>query len=506
MSNYEPVIGFEVHAELATKSKIFCGCSTTPGAAANTHTCPVCLGLPGALPVFNREAQEFALKVALACHCKISSPAVFERKNYYYPDLPKNYQISQKRAPFGLDGYFDIELPDGSSKRISIVDIHLEEDAGKLAHPDDKKSAAFSLVDFNRASVPLLEIVSGPDISSIAEAEAYMSAMRQLLQFLGVSEARMELGQIRFEANVSVRPVGSSELRKRVEMKNLNSFRTVVNASEYEIARQTEAYENGEEIVQETRLWDDVRGITVSMRSKEDAHDYRYFPDPDLVSMVFTEEYLASVYDSLPELPAARRVRFIEQFGLPEYDARLLTSEKPIADYFEDVMKEISHMPDFAVKATRNSARDFAAGRAIGISPKVVSNWIIGELLPLLKENSLQMEDNPVTPKNFAKLMLLLEGGGINRGQARQVFAEMFNTGGDPAEIAKARGLEQMTDTGELETIIDAIIAANPDPCARFTAGEDKLLAFLVGQIMRQSKGKANAALVNELLGKKLRP
>ncbi len=481
MSNYEPVIGFEVHAELATKSKIFCGCSTTPGAAANTHTCPVCLGLPGALPVFNREAQEFALKVALACHCKISSPAVFERKNYYYPDLPKNYQISQKRAPFGLDGYFDIELPDGNSKRISIVDIHLEEDAGKLAHPDDKKSAAYSLVDFNRASVPLLEIVSGPDIGSIAEAEAYMSAMRQLLQFLGVSEARMELGQIRFEANVSVRPVGSSELRKRVEMKNLNSFRTVVNASEYEIARQTEAYENGEEIVQETRLWDDVRGITVSMRSKEDAHDYRYFPDPDLVSMVFTDEYLASVYASLPELPAARRTRFIEQFGLPEYDARLLTADKPVADFVDAVI-------------------------ALGISPKLVSNWTMGELLRSLNEKSLPPEENPISPEMMAELLHLLDSGKINAGQAKQVFAEMFNTGGDPAEIAKARGLEQMTDTGELEAIIDAIIAANPDPCARFAAGEDKPLAFLVGQIMRQSKGKANAALVNELLGKKLRP
>ncbi|MEI7832729.1 MAG: Asp-tRNA(Asn)/Glu-tRNA(Gln) amidotransferase GatCAB subunit B, partial [bacterium] len=290
-----------------------------------------------------------------------------------------------------------------------------------------------------------------------------------------------ELGQIRFEANVSVRPAGSDELRKRVEMKNLNSFRTVVNATEYEIARQTEAYENGEQIVQETRLWDDVRGVTVSMRSKEDSHDYRYFPDPDLVPMVFTQEYLASVYAALPELPTARRNRFIEQYGLPEYDARLLTSEKTIADFVDAVI-------------------------ALGISPKVVSNWTMGELMRSLNENSLPPENNPITPEMMAELLRLLENGKINNGQARQVFTEMFSTGDNPTEIVKARGLEQISDTGELGAIIDAIITANPEPCARYSAGEDKPLAFLVGQIMRQSKGKANAALVNELLNKKLRP
>lgn len=338
MAEYEPIIGFEIHAELATASKVFCGCSTEPGAPPNTHTCPVCLGLPGALPVLNKKALEYALKVALACNCQISSPAIFERKNYYYPDLPKNYQISQKRAPFGVNGWFEFEV-DGQVKRISIVDIHLEEDAGKLVHPEERGATGYSLVDFNRASVPLLEIVSGPDIRSITEAEAYMTAMRQLLQYLGVSEAHMERGQIRFEANVSVRPKGSDKFGKRVEMKNLNSFRTVTRATEYEIARQTEAYERGESVEQETRLWDEARGITLTMRSKEESHDYRYFPDPDLVPMILSDEYITELRENLPELPAARRARFIEQFGLPEYDAAVLTAEKSIADFVDETVK-----------------------------------------------------------------------------------------------------------------------------------------------------------------------
>jgi aspartyl-tRNA(Asn)/glutamyl-tRNA(Gln) amidotransferase subunit B len=479
MAEYEPIIGFEIHAELATASKIFCGCSSLPGAPPNTHTCPVCLGLPGALPVLNRQAMEFALKVALACHCQISSPAIFERKNYYYPDLPKNYQISQKRAPFGVDGWVDIEV-DGVSKRISIVDIHLEEDAGKLVHPEERGASGYSLVDFNRASVPLLEIVSGPDIRGIAEAEVYMASMRQLLQYLGVCEARMELGQIRFEANVSVRLVGTEKLGKRVEMKNLNSFRTVTRATEYEIARQTEAYERGESVAQETRLWDEARGITLTMRSKEDSHDYRYFPDPDLVPMIFTNAYLDALRASQPELPAARRARFIDSYGLPEYDARMLTAEKAMADFLDATVK-------------------------LGAAAKAVSNWLMGDMLRVLNDKGLAVENIPITPAQLAALIVLQEQGKINAQQAKLVFFEIFETGKDPAQIITERGFTQISDTGALDVIIEQVINANPDPAQRYAEGEDKPLAFLVGQIMRQSKGKANAPIVNELLRKKLR-
>jgi len=479
MTEYEPVIGFEIHAELATASKIFCGCSTEPGAPPNTHTCPICLGLPGVLPVLNGPALEFAVKVALACHCAISSPSIFERKNYYYPDLPKNYQTSQKRAPFGLDGWFEFEV-DGTVKRVSIVDIHLEEDAGKLVHPEEKNAAGYSLVDFNRAGVPLLEIVSGPDIHSIAEAEAYMTAMRQLLLYLGVSEARMEKGQIRFEANISVRPKGSTTLGKRVEIKNLNSFRTVRLAAEYEIERQTEAYENGERVAQETRLWDEVRGITLAMRSKEESHDYRYFPEPDLVPMVFTDEYLAQLAGSLPELPAARRTRFIGEYGLPEYDARILTAEKAIADFVDATV-------------------------TLGAPAKAVSNWIMGELMRLLNDRGMTPEENPIAPAHLASLIKLVESGKINATQAKQVFTELFETDKTPEQIVKERGFEQISDLSALDAIVDAVLAANREPAERYAAGEDKPLAFLVGQIMRQSKGKANAGMVNELLRKKLR-
>ncbi len=479
MAEYEPVLGFEIHAELATASKIFCGCGTEPGAPPNTHTCPICLGLPGVLPVLNQSALEHALRVALACHCRISSPSIFERKNYYYPDLPKNYQISQKRAPFGLQGWVDIEV-DGVPKRIGIDDIHLEEDAGKLIHPDERGASGFSLVDFNRAGVPLLEIVSAPDLRSIAEAEAYMLHMRQLLQFIGASEARMELGQIRFEANISVRPRGETKLGKRVEIKNLNSFRTVVRSVEYEIERQSEVYEHGGQIAQETRLWDEVRGITVAMRSKEESHDYRYFPEPDLVPMVFTPDYLAALAANLPELPAARRARFVQEYGLPEYDARILTTEKAIADFV-----------DAAVK--------------VGAPPKAVSNWIMGELLRLVNDKGIALDESPVTPEQLAELITLVESGKINANQAKQVFAEMFDTGKSPEHIVKERGFAQISDVSALDAIVDAVIAANPEPARRYADGEDKPLGFLVGQIMKQSRGQANAPVVNELLRKKLR-
>lgn len=479
MAEYEPVIGFEIHCELATESKVFCGCSTVPGAEPNQHVCPVCLGLPGALPVLNQRAMEYAVAVALACHCHISSPAIFERKNYYYPDLPKNYQISQKRAPFGIDGWFEFESS-GTAQQISILDIHLEEDAGKLVHPEDRGSHGYSLVDFNRAGVPLLEIVSGPDLHTLEDAGAYMSAMRQLLQYIGVSEARMELGQIRFEANVSIRPRGSSALGKRVEMKNLNSFRTVLRAVEYEIARQTEACERNEPIAQETRLWDEARGITLTMRSKEDSHDYRYFPDPDLVPVFLTDSFLNDLTARLPELPAARRKRFIDVYGLPEYDADILTEEKSIADFVDDVI-------------------------SLGGDPKSVSNWTMGELLRLLNENAMTPQDNPVSPRQLVSLLTLITEGRINANQAKLVFAEMFLHGGAPDEVVRTRGFEQISDVATLETIVDEVLAMNPEPAQRYASGEDKPLGFLVGQIMKASKGQANAQMVNALLKKKLR-
>ncbi|HOS42670.1 MAG TPA: Asp-tRNA(Asn)/Glu-tRNA(Gln) amidotransferase subunit GatB [Armatimonadota bacterium] len=479
MVDYEPVIGFEIHAELATASKVFCGCGTEPGAPPNTHTCPVCLGLPGALPVLNVAALEYALKVVLACHCDVPSPAIFERKNYYYPDLPKNYQISQKRAPFGVNGWFEFEV-NGAMKRVRILDIHLEEDAGKLVHPQERGAAGVSLVDYNRAGVPLLEIVSGPDIHSVEEAEAYMIAMRRLLRYLGVSEARMELGQIRFEANISVRPVGSATLGTRVEIKNLNSYRTVIRGIEYEVARQTALHRNGERVAQETRLFDDARGITLAMRDKEEAHDYRYFPDPDLVPMRFTPEYLERLRAGLPELPAARRARFISAYGLPAYDAALLTDEKAIADFVD-------------------------AAVALSAPPKSVSNWTMGELLRLLNERGLSPDALPITPAHLAALITLVESGAINQNQAKQVFAEMFETGKEPALIVKEQGFAQISDAGALEAIVNEVVAANPDPAARYAAGEDKPLGFLVGQVMKRSGGKANAPVVNAMLREKLR-
>jgi aspartyl-tRNA(Asn)/glutamyl-tRNA(Gln) amidotransferase subunit B len=479
MTEYEPVVGFEIHAELATESKVFCGCSTEPLAPANTHTCPICLGMPGVLPVLNRKAMELALKVVLACHCDVPSPSIFERKNYYYPDLPKNYQISQKRAPIGLNGWFEFEV-DGETRRVSIVDIHLEEDAGKLVHPEERSAAGTSLVDFNRAGVSLLEIVSGPDLHTLAEAEAYMTAMRQLLLYLGVSEARMEMGQIRFEANISVRPQGSTILCKRVEIKNLNSFRTVLRGIEHEVERQSEIYRDGGQVAQETRLWDEVRGMTVAMRSKEESHDYRYFPDPDLVPLVYTADELEAIRASLPELPAARRARFMAEYGLPAYDAALLTAEKALADFVD-------------------------AAVALGAPAKSVSNWTMGELMRLLNERGIAPEANPITPAALAALIGMIEAGKINNNQGKQVFAAMFESGKSPEEIVKEKGFAQISDVSALEAIVDQVIAANPDPAARYAAGEDKPLGFLVGQIMKLSRGQANAPVVNDLLRKKLR-
>jgi len=475
-THYEPVMGLEVHAELTTRSKMFCGCSTQFGALPNSQVCPVCLGMPGVLPVINRQAVEFALRVALALNCEISSPFIFERKNYYYPDLPKNYQISQKRSPVGHDGVIEIHV-DGAARRAGITDVHLEEDAGKLLHPEGEAGA--SLVDLNRAGMPLLEIVGGPDLRSLDEVSAYMNAVRNLLLYLGVSDCRMEEGHLRFEANISLRPVGSEEFGARVEMKNLNSFRSVLRCLEYEIKRQEALLRAGQPVARETRLWDEERGVTETMRSKEEAQDYRYFPEPDLPPVTIDAAWLERVRASLPELPDARRRRFVEKLCLPEYDAAVLTGDKALADFLEATV-------------------------ALGRDPKEVGNWLMGEFLRLLHATGIELAAAKVTPPMLSDLILLIEGGAVNRNAAKSVFEEMFNTGKPAKEIVEARGLTQISDEGEIAGIVDQVIAENPQVVADFKGGKEKSFGFLVGQVMRRSQGRANPQLVNRLLRERL--
>jgi len=469
-------MGLEVHAELATRSKMFCGCSTQFGAEPNSQVCPVCLGMPGVLPVVNRQAVEYGLRVALAMDCTICSPFVFERKNYYYPDLPKNYQISQKRSPVGHDGSLEIAV-DGAAKQVGITDVHLEEDAGKLLHPEGETGA--SLVDLNRAGQPLLEIVGGPDLRSLEEVSAYMSAVRSLLLYLGVCDCRMEEGHLRFEANISLRPAGSEEFGARVEMKNLNSFRSVLRCLEYEMKRQQALLDQGQAVARETRLWDEERGVTEAMRSKEEAQDYRYFPEPDLPPVTIDEAWLERVRASLPELPDARRRRFAQEWGLPEYDALILTGDKALADFFEATV-------------------------ALGRDPKAVSNWLMGEFLRLLNATGKQAADARVTPQALSDLIGLVEEGAVNRNAAKAVFEEMFNTGKPAKEIVEARGLTQISDEGEIGAIVEKVIAENPKVVADFRGGKEKSIGFLVGQVMRESQGRADPKLVNRLLREKL--
>ena len=476
LARYEANIGLEVHAELNTRTKVFCGCSTEVGAPPNTQVCPVCLGFPGVLPALNRQVVEFALRAALAMNCEIARPSIFERKGYYYPDLPKNFQISQKRAPLGHGGYLEIAV-DGETKRVRIVDVHMEEDAAKLLHPEDDRG--HSLVDFNRSGVPLLEIVSEPDMASAAEAEAYMNAIRNVLLYLGISECRMEHGQLRFEASVSLRPEGESELGTRVEIKNLNSFRAVTGAVEYEIERQSRALDEGEKLVQETRLWDDERGVTEVMRTKETAMDYRYFPEPDLAPLVVDDEWIARVRAELPELADARRGRFVEQYGLSDYDAGILTGDKALADLFE-------------------------ATAAEGAPAKAAANWLTGEFLRLLKEGDVEAGQTKVEPKALAELIALVEGGTLSASAAKQVFGKLFEAGGSPAEIVRGLGLAQISDHDELAGVVDEVIGEHSDAVESFRAGKESALKFLVGQVMRKTRGRANPQLVNELLRERL--
>lgn len=478
---FETIIGFEVHCELSTDTKVFCGCSTRFGQAPNTQTCPVCLGMPGSLPVLNKKAFEYALRTAVALNCEVNRETFFERKNYYYPDLPKNYQISQLRKNLGEGGYLEIVLKDGSRKKVRMHNIHLEEDAGKNVHPEMMGAEEYSLVDLNRAGTPLLEIVSEPDIRTAEEAEAYMRALKNLLQYIEVSDCNMHEGRLRFELNISHRPKGDKNLPSfRSEIKNLGSIKTVLKCIEHEYKRQTRALKKGQPLSQDTRLWDEAKGRTESMRSKEEAHDYRYFPEPDLVDIEVDDAWLESIKASLPELPDAKLSRFISQYQLPEYDAVILTASRPLADYYEE-----------AVSAHSNT--------------KAISNWIMTDLLRELSDRELEPSESPISPRHLAEMVQLIDDGKISGKIAKKVFAEMLESGKAPGAIVEEKGLVQVKDTGQLENWVDEAIAANPGPADDFRNGKDKAIGFLVGQIMKASRGKANPQMINDMLRNKLR-
>ncbi len=473
--DYEAVIGLEVHAQLLTQSKIFCGCPTRFGAPVNTQVCPVCLGMPGVLPVLNEKVVEFGLKLALATHCQIAPYSRFARKNYFYPDLPKGYQISQYELPLAEHGYVDIEV-EGVKKRIGLTRIHMEEDAGKLIHDE---VLPVSYVDLNRTGVPLLEIVSEPDLRTPEEAAAYLKVLRNILLYLEICDGNMEEGSLRCDANVSLRPVGSTTLGVKTELKNMNSFRNVQRALEYEIRRQRSLLDAGEAIIQETRLWDANKNRTFSMRGKEEAHDYRYFPDPDLVPLVISPEWIEAVRATLPELPDAKKARFMDQYDLPEYDAGVLTAEKALADYFEECVR---HFPQ----------------------AKKVSNWIMSELMRELKKEEAGIETCRVTPPALARLLARVEEGSISGKIAKSVFQDMIATGQDPDAIIQARGLSQISDRSSLETVAREILAAHPKEVADYKGGKTKIMGFFVGEIMKKTKGQANPKVVNQLLARLL--
>ncbi|MEQ1794609.1 MAG: Asp-tRNA(Asn)/Glu-tRNA(Gln) amidotransferase subunit GatB [Nitrospira sp.] len=471
---YEVVIGVEVHAQLRTKTKMFCGCSTTFGRSPNSQTCPVCLGLPGTLPVINRTAVEMAVRAGLALNCTIGANNQFDRKNYFYPDLPKGYQISQYESPICEHGWIEIAVGD-SKKRVKIRRAHLEEDAGKNVH---ETGTSGSRVDLNRAGTPLLEIVTEPDMRSADEVVAYLKGLRDILMYLDVCDGNMDEGSFRCEPNLSLRPLGQKEFGTKVELKNINSFKFVKDAIEYEIKRQTKVLSEGGKIFQETRLWNLERGETAVMRSKEEAHDYRYFPDPDLVPLKLDKEWIEGFRDSVPELPAARVSRFVRDYGLPEYDAGVLTVSKGIADYFEACVKLFSQ-------------------------PKTVSNWVMGELTRELNLSGIDVAASPVTPERLVELLQLVEKGTISLKVAREIFPELYRSGKSPEQIVQEKGLTQVSDEGALDKIIDDVLAKNPAQVAQLKEGKQQVLGFLVGQVMKASGGKANPGKVNELLKKK---
>ena len=471
IKQYETVIGLEVHVELATKTKIFCGCSTAFGGAPNTHTCPVCTGMPGSLPVLNKQVVEYAVAVGLATNCDITQYCKFDRKNYFYPDNPQNYQISQLYLPICRNGHVDIETENGK-KSIGIHEIHMEEDAGKLIHDEWEDC---SLVDYNRSGVPLIEIVSEPDMRSAEEVIAYLEKLRMIVQYLGASDCKLNEGSMRADVNLSVREVGAKEFGTRTEMKNLNSFRSITRAIEGERERQIELLESGKQVVQETRRWDDNKEVSYAMRSKEDAQDYRYFPDPDLVPVSISDEWIENIRKNQPEFREAKMARYKEEFDIPEYDIGIITDSKHMADIFEETT-------------------------AICKQPKKVSNWLMGETLRLLKEKSMDPEDIVFSPQNLAKLIALVDSKAININVAKEVFEVMFEKDIDPESYVEEKGLKTVNDEGALRKTIEEVIAANPQSVEDYRNGKDKAIGFLVGQTMKAMKGKADPGMVNQIL------
>ena len=480
MAKYQPVIGLEVHAQLLTESKIFCGCSTRFGGEPNSNACPVCAGFPGVLPVLNKRVIEFAVRAGLAMHCDIARASRLARKNYFYPDLPKGYQISQYELPLCANGYLDLELAGGTKKRVRLTRIHIEEDAGKTIH---ELRGDASLVDLNRAGVPLLEIVSEPDLGSADEARVYLKTLRAILQYLGICDGNMEEGSLRCDANVSVRLKDSAALGTKVEIKNLNSLKALEKAILYETQRQSETLDEGGTLLQETRLWDENRETTRSMRSKESAHDYRYFPDPDLPPIIMDDNWIAQIRATLPQLPDQRRARFMADYGLPSYDAELLTSRKDVADYFEAALR-------------------------LHPNPKALSHWIVGDLFRVLKERKLDEQFTvshwPVQPAQLAELVRLIDAGKISGKIAKTIFDSLLDSGRSPQQLVDEKGLEQVSDAGSIHRAVDDVLAAHAQQVADYRRGNQKIFGFLVGQVMKSTRGKANPQMVNEILKQKL--
>lgn len=471
---FDVVIGLETHVQMSTNTKMFCGCKVEFAAPPNTNVCPVCLAHPGSLPVINRQAIEYAVKAAIALNCKVHNLSIMARKNYFYPDLPKGYQISQYDKPLATDGWIKIKTENGY-KKVRIHRLHIEEDAGKTIH-----EGSFSYVDLNRAGTPLMEIVTEPDISSAEETRQYLEKLRLIMRYIGVSDADMEKGQLRCDVNISLKPKGSDKLGTKVELKNINSFRFIVKAIEYEIERQSKLLKKGEKIVQETRLFDPNSGKTYTMRTKEEAHDYRYFPDPDLLPIVVKEEKIEEIKKSLPELPDQKVERYIKEFGLTEYDATVLASDKELALFFEESLK------------------DFAE------NPKQTANWILNELLGKLNDRGIEINKSPVKPAHIAQLVKLIQDGTISGKIGKEIFDEVFETGKDPVNIVEEKGLKQISDEGQIRQIVKSVLEKHPNEVQKYKEGNTKLLGFFVGQIMKETKGKANPTLVNKILQEEL--